>query len=71
MASATSNSQIPPLRRPSEKVADPGKVRVGDTGITARFPDLSTLRRPSPKTDEAGSVRLGDTGIAAAFPLRQ
>jgi hypothetical protein len=57
--------ELPPLRQPDEKVADLGKVRIGDTGITASFPPL---RRPDPKTADPGKVRVGDTGVAAKFP---
>ena len=59
------DNKLPPLGRPDEKVADPGKVRLGDTGITAGFPPL---RRPDPKTADPGKVRVGDTGITAKFP---
>jgi len=31
-------AQFPPLRRPDPKIADPGKVRLGDSSITAQFP---------------------------------
>lgn len=59
------HDELPPLRHPDEKVADLGKVRIGDTGITASFPPL---RRPDPKTADPGKVRVGDTGITAEFP---
>lgn len=63
---ANQSVSVPPLRRPNEQTADPGKVRVGDTGITTDFP---VLRRPDRKTADRGKVRVGDTGIVASFPL--
>ena len=62
------SSQFPPLRRPYPKIADLGKVRLGDCMITAEFP---SLRRPDPKIADPGKVRLGDCMITAEFPLKQ
>jgi len=61
-------AQFPPLRRPDPKIADPGKVRLGDSSITAQFPPL---RRPDPKIADPGKVRLGDSSITAQFPPRE
>jgi hypothetical protein len=61
-------ARFPPLSVPDPKIADPGKVRLGDTGITGRFPPL---RLPDPKIADPGKVRLGDTGITGRFPLKQ
>jgi hypothetical protein len=50
MASNKQSVQFPPLRIPNPKIADPGKVRLGDTDITAQFPPLAcrTQRLPIP-----------------------
>ncbi len=68
MASTKQNDRFPPLRAPDPKVADPGKVRLGDCSITAQFPPLTN---PDPKTADPGRVRLGDCSITAQFPLKK
>jgi hypothetical protein len=68
MAPVETSVQFPPLRRPENKTADPGVVRLGDTAITGRFPPL---RRPDPKTADPGIVRLGDTAITGRFPPKR
>jgi hypothetical protein len=32
------SAEFPPLRRPDENIADPGKVRLGDGFITGEYP---------------------------------
>jgi hypothetical protein len=68
MASTKQSSTFPRLHLPDERVADPGKVRLGDSAITAEFPPL---RRPDEKIADPGKVRLGDSAITAAFPLKK
>jgi hypothetical protein len=68
MASTKRNDRFPPLTAPDPKIADPGKVRLGDTTITAQFPPL---RGPDAKIADPGKVRLGDTTITARFPIRK
>jgi hypothetical protein len=68
MAPKDQSAPFPPLRRPDAKIADPGRVRLGDGVITAEFPPL---RRPDPKIADPGKVRLGDGVITAEFPLRK
>jgi hypothetical protein len=68
MASKKQSVQFPPLRVPDPKIADPGKVRLGDSSITAQFPPL---RVPDPKIADPGKVRLGDSSITAQFPPRK
>ena len=65
MATKLGSPQFPPLRRPNDKVVDPGTVRLGDSFITAEFPPL---RRPDEKVSDPGAVRLGDSFITAEFP---
>ena len=60
--------EFPPLRHPDAKIADQGKVRLGDGVITAEFPPL---RHPDAEIADRGKVRLGDGVITAGFPLRQ
>jgi hypothetical protein len=38
MASTKQNYRFPQLSNPDPKIVDPGKVRLGDTTITGRFP---------------------------------
>jgi hypothetical protein len=68
MASINQSAQFPTLRRPADKIIDPGKVRLGDGLIAAEFPPL---RHPDEKTADPGKVRLGDGLIAAEFPRRK
>lgn len=68
MASTKKTVRFPPLRHPDAKIADPGKVRLGDCAITAAFPPL---RRPDEKVADPGKVRLGDGSITAEFPPRK
>jgi hypothetical protein len=67
MASTNQSTQFPTLRRPTQKIADPGKVRLGDGLITAELPPL---RRPDQTTADPGKVRLGDGLITMEFPPR-
>jgi hypothetical protein len=67
MAPVPQHAEFPQLRHPDAKIADGGKVRLGDGSITAEFPPL---RRPSPDVADSGKVRLGDGSITAEFPLR-
>jgi hypothetical protein len=55
------------LRHPDAKIADRGKVRLGDAMITAEFP---LLRHPNAQIADRGKVRLGDAMITAEFPSR-
>jgi hypothetical protein len=68
MASTKRNDRFPPLTTPDPKIADPGKVRLGDTCITAPFPPLTN---PDPKIADRGKVRLCDCTITARFPIRK
>jgi hypothetical protein len=68
MASKKQRVQFPRLRIPNPKITDPGKVRLGDSSITAPFP---VLRIPDPKIADPGKVRLGDSSITAPFPPRK
>lgn len=68
MSSTKQFPKFPPLRHPDAKIADPGKVRLGDGVITSEFPPL---RRPDPKIADPGKVRLGDGVITAEFPPRK
>jgi hypothetical protein len=61
-------AEFPLLRHPDAKIADRGKVRLGDSAITAEFPPL---RHPDAKIADRGKVRLGDSAITAEFPRRQ
>jgi hypothetical protein len=61
-------AKFPPLSVPDPKTADPGKVRLGDTGIAGQFPPL---RLPRAEIADPGKVRLGDTGITGQFPLKK
>jgi len=61
-------AEFPPLRHPDAKIADRGKLRLGDCAITAEFPPL---RHPDPKIADRGKVRLGDCAITAEFPTRK
>jgi hypothetical protein len=63
----TITAEFPPLWVPDPKIADPGKVRLGDGMITAEFPPLCV---PDPKIADPGKVRLGDGMITAEFPPR-
>jgi len=65
MASTKPNTSFPPLGRPDEKIADTGKVRLGDGWITGEFPPLG---RPVEKIADTGKVRLGDGWITGEFP---
>jgi hypothetical protein len=58
------NDRILPLRRPDEKTADPGTLRLGDCLISAITP---ALRRPEQGTADTGRLRLGDCLISAQF----
>ena len=68
MASQPKKIAFPALRLPTAKVADPGKVRLGDSGITGEFP---ALRLPTAKVADPGKVRLGDSGISGRFPTKR
>jgi hypothetical protein len=68
MASTKQSVHFPPLRQPIPEIADPGKVRLGDSAITAQFPPL---RQPVPEIADPGKVRLGDSAITAQFPPRK
>jgi hypothetical protein len=68
MASSKENNQFPPLRRPLAEIADPGKVRLGDSTITAQFPPL---RQPPAEIADPGRIRIGDSTITAVFPRRR
>ena len=68
MAPTDQSVQFPPLRYPDPQIADVGKVRLGDSIITAGFPPL---RWPTPKIADFGKVRLGDSIITAGFPLKE
>lgn len=61
-------SAFPPLRHPSAKIADRGKLRLGDAALTAEFPPL---RHPNAKVADRGKLRLGDAAITAEFPARK
>ena len=61
-------AEFPPLRRPDAKIADRGKVRLGDSAITSEFPPL---HHPEAKIADRGKVRLGDSAITAEFPARK
>ncbi len=61
-------AEFPPLRHPDAKIADRGKLRLGDAGITAEFPPLC---HPDAKIADRGKVRLGDCAITAGFPGRK
>jgi hypothetical protein len=63
----TITAGFPPLCVPDRKIADPGKVRLGDGVITAEFPPLCV---PDRKIADPGKVRLGDGVITAEFPPR-
>lgn len=56
------NDRILPLRRPDEKIADPGALRLGDCLVSAAVP---SLRRPEKSTADTGKLRLGDCLISA------
>jgi len=68
MAPTKQNDRFPPLTNPNPKIADPGKVRLGDTTITGQFPPL---RLPDANVADPGNVRLGDTTITGRFPLKK
>jgi hypothetical protein len=55
---------FPPLGRPGEKIADGGKLRLGDGWITGDFPALG---RPDEKMADSGKIRLGDGWITGEF----
>jgi hypothetical protein len=61
-------AEFPPLYHPDFKIADRGKVRLGDCSITCEFP---LLRHPDAKIADRGKVRLGDCSITAEFPRRK
>jgi hypothetical protein len=61
-------TEFPPLRHPDAKIADRGKLRLGDCAITAEFPPL---RHPDAKIADRGKLRLGDCAITAEFPSRK
>jgi len=61
-------AQFPPLHHPDAKIADRGKLRLGDASITAGFP---ALHHPEPKIADRGKLRLGDASITAALPSRK
>ncbi len=56
--------RILPLRRPDEKTADPGTLRLGDCLVSAAVP---ALRRPGKSTADTGRLRLGECLISAQF----
>jgi hypothetical protein len=58
------NDRILPLRRPDEKTADPGTLRLGDCLVSATMP---VLRRPEESTADTTRLRLGDCLISAQF----
>jgi hypothetical protein len=58
------NDRVLPLRRPDEKTADPGTLRLGDCLVSAAVP---VLRRPDEKTADTGRLRLGDCLISGQF----
>jgi hypothetical protein len=60
--------EFPLLRHPGAKIADRGKVRLGDGTITAEFPPL---RHPDARIADRGRLRLGDGTITAEFPNRK
>ena len=68
MASTKQNDPFPPLRAPNAKIADSGKVRLGDGSITGQFPPLTN---PDAKIADPGKVRLGDGTITGQFPPRK
>ena len=68
MASRKHIPQFPPLKHPDERIADSGKVRVGDSIITAEFPPLRLL---NPTVADPGRVRLGDSIISGEFPVKR
>jgi hypothetical protein len=59
---------FPPLRHPDPRIADRGKLRLGDCAITAEFP---ALRHPDARVADRGKVRLGDCAITAEYPARK
>ena len=58
------NDRILPLRRPDEKTADAGALRLGDCLVSAAVP---SLRRPAQSTTDTAKLRLGDCLISALF----
>jgi hypothetical protein len=57
--------EFPQLRPADRKIADPGKVRLGDSCISGQFPPL---HRPDATIADPGNVRLGDSCITGRFP---
>ena len=68
LTKTNAKSAVPALRLADEKIIDSGKLRFGDSAITAEFPPL---RRPDSKIVDPGIVRLGDSAITARFPARK
>jgi len=66
MASPSNTPPTPLFKRPNPRIADPGKVRLGDSMVTGKFPP----RKPDPRTSDSGKVRLGDSMVTGAFPSR-
>lgn len=58
---------IPTTRLPDAKVADAGKVRLGDATITGVRP---VVRRADAATSDTGKVRLGDATITGCRQVR-
>ncbi|MGE5270821.1 MAG: hypothetical protein ACM3JG_14235 [Thiohalocapsa sp.] len=59
---------FPSLRRPDPAIADPAKVRLGDSTISGQFPPL---RQPTAAVADPAKVRLGDSTISGQFPVRK
>jgi hypothetical protein len=58
------NDRILPLRRPDQKIVEPGERCLGDCLVSAAVP---SLRRPEKSTADTGKLRLGDCMISAQF----
>lgn len=64
MATINKDPVSPKLQLPAAKIADIGKVRIGDGTITGEFP---SVRLPRRKVADPGNVRLGDGTITGVF----
>ena len=53
--------------REDVRTADTGKIRIGDSCITAKLPILR--RRDDARTADQGKVRIGDSSITAKLPI--
>jgi hypothetical protein len=66
---STDSIQIEQRRRDDPRSVDQGKVRIGDSSITAKLP--LQRRRDDPRSADLGKVRIGDSSITARLPVKK